>query len=204
MSDPVQDDETLAIDTDLIEYLLVSVRSLDHAEEVARTMSGLVAEGVVRLIDVVLLDRAAGRTSVREQAPADVQALAELGRIMDGRLRLSAHDIALAGGTIGQDGAALLLLVEHRWASGLATAARASGGLLVAGERIGRERVLLGLARTAVGERPDLLGRSPATDRRAENAVDPVAQLHALADLVDRGLLTLEQYEAQRRVVLDG
>ncbi len=55
----------------------------------------------------------------------------------------------------------------------------------------------------------DLLTRPPSGAGSLDGGwarlvVDPVAQLHGLADLRDRGLLSDEQYEQQRRKVLDG
>jgi hypothetical protein len=57
------------------------------------------------------------------------------------------------------------------------------------------------------GARPDLLLRGPLTassEPGAAPAIDPAAQVRELARLVERGLLTLDQYEAQRRRVLGG
>jgi hypothetical protein len=62
--------------------------------------------------------------------------------------------------------------------------------------------------RAVRSENVDLLVRLPpaAYDVTTGPAslVDPVAQLKELADMVDRGLLTLEEYEHQRVVVLGG
>jgi hypothetical protein len=53
--------------------------------------------------------------------------------------------------------------------------------------------------------RPDLLVsvpvNMPAQDRWATLFVDPVAQMAALADLVARGLVSLEELERQRAKV---
>ena len=38
-----------------------------------------------------------------------------------------------------------------------------------------------------------------SNDRLAALLIDPVAQVAELADLVDRGLVTLEEFEQQRR-----
>ena len=58
------------------------------------------------------------------------------------------------------------------------------------------------------GSRPDLLGRPPCGvgDRMgvlwSEQIIDPVAQLGGLADLVDRGLLSRDEYlELKQRFI---
>jgi hypothetical protein len=54
--------------------------------------------------------------------------------------------------------------------------------------------------------RPDLLHRPPAgSDRRSrmELTVDPVAQMHALADLHGRGLLGPEEFELCQEMLLN-
>jgi len=55
----------------------------------------------------------------------------------------------------------------------------------------------------------DLITRPPSGTGTLDGGwarlvVDPVAQLAGLADLRNRGLLSDEQYERQRRKVLDG
>jgi len=52
---------------------------------------------------------------------------------------------------------------------------------------------------------PDLLVRQPVTSASdAHEWVDPVAQARTLASLVERGMLSLEDYERQRRLLLRG
>ena len=53
--------------------------------------------------------------------------------------------------------------------------------------------------------RPDLLARPPIGDAVEERWVvpvaDPLEQLRALADLLDRGLITREEFESQKAKV---
>lgn len=52
---------------------------------------------------------------------------------------------------------------------------------------------------------PDLLVRQPATSAAdPQEWTDPVAQVRTLAALVDRGLLSLDDFERQRRLLLRG
>ncbi|CAM3608238.1 SHOCT domain-containing protein [Isoptericola cucumis] len=195
-------------DADLLEYLLVAVPTAGRLDGVVATVAGLVRSGRIGLIDVVLLHRAEDQASVAVRSWQESGLLAPLAGLADPRARLSAHDVALAAVAVEPGVSALLLLVEDRWAAALAATAREAGGRVLGGERVGRDRF-----RSAVGASvdgadrwaiADLLVRGPATSLRPELAVDPAAQLQTLAELVDRGVLTLEQYEAQRRRVLDG
>jgi hypothetical protein len=64
------------------------------------------------------------------------------------------------------------------------------------------------MRRVATTRREDiaLLMRRPpvAMPAGAHTAIDPVAQLRALSEMVDEGLLSVEEYERQRRLVGDG
>jgi hypothetical protein len=53
----------------------------------------------------------------------------------------------------------------------------------------------------------DLLTRPPASNRGGSGTdlvLDPADQLEKLAQLVARGLLTIEEFERQRRRILEG
>jgi hypothetical protein len=56
-------------------------------------------------------------------------------------------------------------------------------------------------------EHPDILPRTrpgnPPGDPWAALLIDPAAQLAELADLVDRGLVSPEEFEVQRRKIFD-
>jgi hypothetical protein len=201
MSDALQ--LTEAPDLDLLEYVLVSAPSVAGLDQVAAAAAGLVAGGVIRLIDVVGLSRAKDEAGVRVVTPEDAPPLAALAALAAGEVQLSRHDVELAAVTLAPGDAALLLLVEDSWATALSSAARRSGGRVTAGERVGRDRVLAALDRPG---HSDLLARSPlGTAHRTGAAplVDQVAQVRKLAHLVERGLLSLDQYEVQRRRVLE-
>jgi hypothetical protein len=201
MSDALQ--LTDAPDLDLLEYVLVSAPSAAGLDQVAAATAELVHGGVIRLIDVVGLVRPDGEAGVRVVTSDDTPPLAELAALAHRGVWLSRHDVELAAVTLAPGDAALLLLVEDSWAVALSSAARRSGGRVTGGERVGRDRVVAALDEPG---RTDLLVRSPlGTARRSDAAplVDQVAQVRKLAHLVERGLLSLDQYEVQRRRVLE-
>lgn len=195
-------------DPDLLEYVLVSAASVDVLGPVASAVVEVVQTGTIRLVDAVVLARPDAGAKVLVGELTDHAELTPLTAAVEdaGQTRLSLHDIELAAVTLAPDVAALLLLVEDRWAGRVSTAARDAGGRVIAGERIGRGRVQAALGRGARSARSDLLARSPVSVAviGAAPAVDQAAQVRRLARLVDRGLLSLDQYEVQRRRVLDG
>ena len=200
-----------ALDPDLFEYVVVSVPFLAGLTPVANAVAELVDDGHVRLVDAIALLRPDREAAVAAIDPRSQPALASLtATITDEGVRLTPHDVALAAATLAPGAVVLLLLVEDRWAARLADAATTAGGHLTAGERIARDRVLGQIDRAAVSgnwSRPDLLVRGPLTASSSAGPmlpIDQAAQVRELVQLVERGLLTLDQYEAQRRRVLDG
>ncbi|MEP9361339.1 hypothetical protein ABLE68_00130 [Nocardioides sp. CN2-186] len=185
-----------ATDLDLVEYLLVCAPRPADLGALAASVVELVESRTIRLIDVVVLHRRPGQVEVTTTGGSDVP---ELASYADHRIRLSHHDVELAAVTLAPGTSALLLLLEDRWAGTLASAARGVGGRVVAGERITRERLRAG--RDLIGRSPTL-GHPLATD--SAPPVDPAQQIGDLASLVSRGVLSLDQYELQRRRVLGG
>ena len=162
------------------------------------------ANGVARIIEV---DEIGGFDGLRR---IDI----EIGGL------LSSHDIDLVSLALAPDSAAIVVVVEDWWAAPLSAAARRSGGEVLAGERIPRSRVeaaLAGLPRkepmssmdrtqSSRDRIPDLLTRPPLLRWQVAAAwphplVDPVRQLEALADLLDRGLLSRDEFERQKQKV---
>jgi hypothetical protein len=152
-SDPLVD-----VDADLVEYVVVGVPDTGSLELIARALTDLVDVSAIRILDVVVLAKAAdGTVDVLEVG--DVDSLTALGQTEGwyGGL-LSSHDVALVATTLAPDSAAVVLLAEDRWAEPLAQAARTAGGRLLGGERIPRNRVQAGLA----GAVADLVAHHPS------------------------------------------
>jgi hypothetical protein len=152
------------VDPDLVEYVVVGVPESDSLERIAAALVHLVDTSAIRILDVVVLTKAAdGTVDVREVG--DLDGLAPLTRT-DGWYGglLSSHDMALVSTALAPASAAVLLLAEDRWAEPLAQAARTAGGRLLGGERIPRSRVHASLAGAVAG--PTV----PTSDRRREEA----------------------------------
>jgi hypothetical protein len=181
-------------DLDLLEYVLVVAPDLAGLGPVAGAVVALLHAGSIRLLDAVVLVRGRDDTTVGSPSLTEVPALAELAVESAGGVLLSPHDVELAAVTLEPGQAALVLLVEDTWARALSDAARVGGARLTAGERITRDRVVASLQHGT----GDLLVRGPGD----MPLVDQAAQVRQLARLVDRGLLSMDRYDVQRRRVL--
>lgn len=192
-------------DLDLCEYVVVTAPSIDELEPVAAAVGDLVRGGAVHLLDVAVLERPPGGTSVHTHEVGEVVSLRGLVDASAGPAGLSQHDLDLAAVTLPPGSAAVVLVLEDRWAGSLSAAVRDVGGRVAAGERIGRERLRAQLEQPEDPrpERADLLARRPSDGSLAPQLIDPTDQIRTLADLFDHGVLSLEQYEVQRRRVLE-
>jgi len=198
-------------DADLVEYVVVTMPDVGQLDAVVPTVVHLVETGAISLIDVVLLARTRNEVTVTTSCAGEHSKLRALVDVADQRLVLSEHDVALAAATLEPAEAALVLLVEDRWATRLASASRLAGGRLSGGERIIRERVLAALARgrepaTDAALEParsagagNLLSRAPQPQAVSRLVVDSAAQVSRMATLLEQGVLTHDQYETQRR-----
>ena len=143
LPDPHQAD----IATDLVEYLVLMIPGPQALSEVGPDLVRVVDSAVIRILDLVVVSiDERGRPEVVE-----IDSIAGLDDLIDvtacrGFL-LSRHDIELVSLAMRPGDCAVVLVAEDRWAEPLATAARALGGEVRAGERIARERVEAALVR---------------------------------------------------------
>lgn len=215
-------------DTDLVEYLMIVVPQLGSLDRVVPALAELVRSASIRIMDLVCLTTSApgGPVSVADLAEVESIAGLQLGGEVGGLF--SEHDVETASLVLPPGSTAILLMVEDRWAESLSAAAKQAGGRVAGGGRIARQRIEAALTASlgdaeailselgegrgraptgrGTGEHPDLLagGRPespPLDDRRALLLIDAAAQMTALADLVDRGLVSPEEFERQRHKV---
>jgi len=139
-------DPFVDVDADLFEYVVVGIPRLSALDRVATALGELVRSRAIRIVDVVgLVKESAGAVEVIEvDDVGPLQALGQLDGYAGGLL--SSHDLALAANAVAPGTAAILLLVEDRWAGPLSQAARTAGGRLLGGERVPRSRMLPALA----------------------------------------------------------
>jgi len=136
--------------TDLVEYFVVVVRDTEALEKLVPALVEVVRSSAIRILDLVAV--ATDSNGVARFIEVDAIANWDDLTLVDAPLGglLSTHDIDLVSLALAPDSTAIILVAEDRWAEPLSTAARQSGGEVLAGERIPRSRVeaaLKGLGR---------------------------------------------------------
>lgn len=136
------DSSDVPVDPDLVEYLMVVVPELGTLTDLTPALTDLVASSSIRILDLVCVVRSAGDDSLSVLELEDVESIAGLMEV-EGEVGglLSEHDIQQASVALDAGWAAILLLVQDRWAEGLSSAARQAGGRVAGGARITRPRV---------------------------------------------------------------
>jgi Family of unknown function (DUF6325) len=128
-------------DFDLVEYLVMTTSGLSSMVAVAAALKELVESARIRILDMVGVETDAwgGYLTVEPEL------LSSLGQLhtVEGEVGglLSEDDIAIACGALSSGTAALILVIEDRWAHPLADAVRSAGGHIAGGERIPRYRI---------------------------------------------------------------
>jgi hypothetical protein len=129
-----------------IDYLLVEWPGRQPNGEVAPYLVDLVDRGLIRILDLVVIAK-------EDDGSVAVLEISDLGEevaefaVFEGASSglLSDEDHSEAGGALEPGTTAALLVYENTWAAPLATAARRSGGQLVASGRIPVQDVLAAL-----------------------------------------------------------
>jgi hypothetical protein len=132
--------------TDLVEYLVIAVPDIDSMAMLVPALADLVDAEAVTILDVIAVEKSAqGQCTVLEiESVASMAGLASVDGEVGGML--SEIDIELASHAVSPGMAAVVLVVEDRWAEGLSGAIRGAGGEIAAGERIPRARVEAAMA----------------------------------------------------------
>ena len=130
------DDGSDVVAADLIECLIVEVPDLGALASLVPPLVQLVESAMIRILDLVALEKGADGTVVALELDAveSLSALRSVGLRMRGML--SDHDIDLASLALRPRTAAIVLVTEDRWAEPLSAAARRAGGQIVGGDRI--------------------------------------------------------------------
>ena len=156
----------IAIDTSLVECVVVVVPGTGLLVEIAAALAELVADGQIRILDLVAVVRSPSSGEISTIGPecSDGAPLCALVDEQIGKL-LSEKDIDSAVAALLPGSAAILVLIEDRWANTLSSAAVRAGGRVVGGVRVPEARIEAALhASPAMPINPDLM--SPQTDDR--------------------------------------
>ena len=135
------------IATDLVEYIVLAVPNLQALATIGSELARSVDSSTIRILDVVIVtvDDDGSAAVIEAGSIEGLGALPGLSQFFG--VLLSRHDIEMVSLALQPGSAAIVVVVEDRWAESLAAAARDAGGQVHAGERIGRERVEAALAR---------------------------------------------------------
>jgi hypothetical protein len=126
------------IETDLVEYVVVTVPDRESLPELLTALRKLVDGGTIRVLDLVGLAREPDGSLVRVEM-AGPEPVDPVDR--DAAVMLTDHDVELAALALPLGMAGIVVLTEGRWAEPLALAARRAGGQIAGGERIPSGRI---------------------------------------------------------------
>jgi hypothetical protein len=149
---PSANDPGDSVRADLVEYFVMSIPGSEAVSPICDELVRLVDNKTLRILDLVILCVGSGGTL--ETVEAD--AVESLTRLTKGAGWLggvaSRHDISLVASSLPPGTTAVMVVAEDRWAERLSTAASAIGGSILAGERIGPDRVEAALERAGRDE----------------------------------------------------
>lgn len=122
-----------------VEYMLIEFPGNNFRGEIAPAIADLVDRGLVRILDLVfVLKDSDGDVAIFEyDEREDLASLAVIEGAADGVL--NDEDVRMTADTLAPNTSALLVVWEDRWATPLAEAIRAAGGVLRDGARIPHE-----------------------------------------------------------------
>lgn len=127
-----------------VDYLVVEFPGSNFNGEILPELVDLVQQGVVRVLDLVVIKK-------QDDGSFDAFEFDDIEQGLLGELRglereladlLTEDDVSSAAEALEPGSTAALLVYENRWAARFAGAVRRSGGQLVAGGRIPMEAVL--------------------------------------------------------------
>ena len=132
----------VAIDTSLIECIVVAVPDTRSVASVSAALAELAKNAAIRILDLVAVTRSpgSGETIVLEIEDLDGAPARALVEENVGVL-LSDNDIALASAALLAGSAGIIVVVEDRWAQTLSSAAQRAGGRVIGGGRIPQSRI---------------------------------------------------------------
>jgi hypothetical protein len=133
-----------------LEVLVVECAPDRLKGEIVLALNSAVASGGLRIIDVTFIDKDASGTVTRhEPAELEEHELLAYDVVDETRGLLSRGDVAKIGGRVTPGCSAVLVVVEHVWATLLERAVLAADGRIVVHERVPPEVALAALEHAA-------------------------------------------------------
>ena len=120
-----------------VDWVILEFPGSRFRGEIAPILADLVDDGVVRVLDLVVVTKQMdGTVEARELTDADGAEIGALREMKSDLTLLSEQDVTSAAAAIEPGSTAALLVWENRWAAPFATAVRRAGGELVATGRV--------------------------------------------------------------------
>lgn len=139
-----------------VDYLVVEfpAEKANFSGEMAAELTSLVERGLVRVLDLVLLEKNEdGSIEVAELSDADEATVGKLLSLEgDLAMLLAAEDVEKFSEIIEPGSIAAVLVYENRWAAPFGASVRRSGGQLVANGRIPTQALLAAMESEVVME----------------------------------------------------
>jgi hypothetical protein len=127
-----------------IDYVLIEFPGTEIGDEPALAFLDLVERGIIRVFDLVVIRKEADGSvegmEITDLSADQIGGFAEFHGIGSGLLGES--DVAQAAEALEPDTMAVMIVFENTWAAHFATAARRSGGQVVASGRIPAQSIL--------------------------------------------------------------
>ncbi len=116
-----------------LEYLVVGFTGTRFDGSIAREIEKVVANGTIRLVDVVFVGKdAAGNAVILELDNKEDPRFAAFAELLGDRMALlTPEDLEQVAEDLPADTAGMVMLFEHRWAEGIKDAMAAAGGFLI-------------------------------------------------------------------------
>jgi hypothetical protein len=126
-----------------VEMVVVGFPTAEFNGSIAPALAQIIANGTVRLLDLVLVSKAAdGEVTILEVSDADADGIGEISLLVEDIPGLLGDtDIATVTDELPPDTSAALLVWENTWAIPVVAAIRSNGGFLIAHERIGADEL---------------------------------------------------------------
>jgi uncharacterized protein DUF6325 len=117
-----------------LEYTVIGFRKGTFDGSIAREIGKVVDQNIIRIVDIVLIDRdAQGNTAVIEIDAKEDPAFESFAPILENRMGLfTPEDVETIAESLPAETSALAILFEHRWAEDIKDAMAKAGGFLVA------------------------------------------------------------------------
>jgi hypothetical protein len=117
-----------------LEYTVIGFRKGTFDGSIAREIGKVVDQNIIRIVDIVLIDRdSQGNTAVIEIDAKEDPAFESFAPILANRMGLfTSDDVETIAESLPPETSALAILFEHRWAEDIKDAMANAGGFLVA------------------------------------------------------------------------